>query len=386
MIISPALQMYASPIPILTLPEFILILLLVFIILFVKIKFEYNKLDLFLPFLFFLLILVIYYSVFYFVTKEYLYFDSAGTFIHLAFVYIVCYLFASDFFDKKFAIKFIKYSSLFFCIYGAAQIFCAKVFNFYLFNNFPFLPSMDGIGHTTYESMVQSVKDGYTFRPCSLFREPAHYAAYVSLALLLTFLQKKKKIFDWVLIGIFTISIALSLSTTGIASLALIYILYFIKIFVEKKKYRLYIGIGFAIFVAAFALLMFVTPIGDYILEKTFHGDYSLDSILEINRISNVLGMFEYRGFLNLLIGNGSMNSDAYLPGFAMAFNNIGIVGFVLMFAPFLCFIDRKNIDVTFLIVFFLFLNIGTETAFGCFTYVYLCLMLVGDIDKGFNF
>lgn len=377
----PFLQIYASPIPMISLPEFLMILVIIASFLNRGIDFkDINRI--FLPFILYLGLQIVCYFILFLVSKSNAAFDSFGTCLRLCFYYVVIFFSNFKLFNKKFGLSLFKVLALILSIYGLIQVLFANCFGLYLINYIPLLPDMGGIGGKTYHSIITNAEFGITFRPYSFFREPSHFAIYILLALFVILFEKEKSVFDYFLSGILSISIIFTLSSTGIVGLFAIFLFLILKKFITQRNKRLQIGISFGLFILISVCVLRFTSLGSYFIKKTFNNDISIDGLLSSSRFNAILEMFDTKDIIPLLFGNGMQQKSNYLPSFGIVYYGLGVVGYSLFLIIFINYLLDRNLNNRFLSAFLILLNIGTEIALGCFSLLSFSLLANSFITK----
>ncbi|MBQ8033191.1 MAG: hypothetical protein IJ266_04485, partial [Elusimicrobiaceae bacterium] len=214
---------YASPIPYITLSEFILLLFWgMFIISHPKkIHIEWCL----VPFCIYLLgyVIVPFTGFIPYVSDMT---DLVGTAARLLFIYVSITILGKNLFNIEKGIKFIHWVAIILAVYACLQILAAK-FGIYLTTYLPFLPV---VGGENIDTVIQNrtVLYGLAFRASSLLTEPAHLCTYLAAALgLELFSSSRKNRFMWALF--FSSVSLLTLSSTGLVVTLLIWGLFFLQ-------------------------------------------------------------------------------------------------------------------------------------------------------------
>ena len=218
------------------------------------------------------------------------------------------------------------------------------------------------------------------YRPRSFFEEPAHYAIYVIgflIILLLTSDTSKKislKIF-------LSFGIVLSGSTTGLAMLALAWMVYVYRLFREKKITTKTLSLIFGLLGALYVALQSSTA--QILIRRTFQINEASSG-----RFENVMEALSPKSALEFFFGRGAyvpaISDDVgWLPGWPLIYKCYGAIGLILFFAILFSLFLHGNRNQKIFIALFVLLNIGTEMVTMSFVFPYMAYIVCGMmLDK----
>lgn len=367
-VLCPVFTIYGSPIPKVGLLEFLLILFVI-----TTLVFDFKKYTLckaLIPFFVALSINVIYVSWSH-VSNDIN--DAIGTSLRLIFFYFLLIAFTQDYFSYDFGLKVLVVAATILALYGLLQ----EVFSFahiYLYNYIPYLPGIDGKDLSKYW-MIQDIEIfNLTYRMRSLFTEPAHFATYLIIPATLLLLKKNKTIYTYIFSFFFYGVTFLTLSSMGIIVSSLCLLAYFI-IAIVKKELKLYQIIIVASVIAVGIGLFFALGGWKYFIEKTFHKG-SFIGILQDSRLT-VTPLLIPKQFWTMVFGIGLSNSS-YMATFVLATHKIGLIGLIglsctigLLFSN----VTKRSTIALFLV--YIFMNVGSEIAFGAFIMPFLPFLII---------
>lgn len=367
----PFLNIYKSPIKFINLSSFIILILIVFLIISKNFKSKIYKNDyvvfLFLLalFLFFLTIL----SILIFQRVNIL--SVVGRYFFL-FFYIFLLRLTYDFFDVDLGIKVIRKLSVIACFTLIFQILFFYFFGILLKVYVPFLKLNPGLKGAL-ELLYSNIKNVNKFRPYTLLGEPSHFAYYISISLaVLLFLDKNitSKKFKFVL-GLYSVSLILSTSGTGIYLLVIIIIFYISNNF-NKKNLKLLLNS-----IIIFSLM--------FIFYRS-HIIYSFSRIIiSSSRYLSFLVYFKELSPIHKLIGIGAGNSSIYfensiknlnstfMSGVGRIFVESGFFGGVAFLLIFIYLLKKSTKQSRIFVIIFIFLNFIEVTFFN----IYMVLLMV---------
>lgn len=264
-------------------------------------------------------------------------------FLRVLFYFVSCLILSRRYFNYDFGFSVYKIMSLFSSIYLIIQYVLMKTIHYYLPGTIPFLKTSNDILEYNIKMMTTSFD-----RPRSIFIEPAHFAIYVSVFLAIYLFSNKK--INYKLILILTLAILLSGSSTGIGSIAIIYLIYFYKNLYHKKIGTKNLILFFLFFVVI--VIFTQTQIFDIFVKRTFYtsdavsGRFSTYSILSNNSFSN----------LQKLFGMGFYKTENFNPSFIRIFLFNGLFGLVLYHIIIIkVFKDCNDVGNIVILLFYIF-------------------------------
>ncbi len=248
------LHQYESPLPGVTLGEFLIILVIVIITLIYPRSIFSTPLNLLAKIFFFFLLLtflsiILQGSYRLFIVTRWIRYSS----------YILMILYFSRFFSYSYATKVYKYFCLFVSIYIILQYLLYVALNIYL--PIKILPIPWSRLHDTQQLLEQSIR--YYFRGYGIFVEPGYSAKFLlpGLAMALFGWGEKKQI-DYVSIGLISLAIIFTTSVQGIL-IGLITIAFFsIELLIKSRKNINILLFGVMIAVALLSLVYLSSSLG----------------------------------------------------------------------------------------------------------------------------
>jgi len=234
---------------------------------------------------------------------------------------------------------------------------------------------MLGVGSDTYSDIVNNAKAGYTFRMCSLFREPAHFATYLLVPAALLLFKKETTIFSHIF-GFFFIVVSIAtLSSLGIVISGLLIIAYIVFMLFQKKikLWQKFLLIGI---IATTIALFFVLGGWNYFSQKTFGKEFEFKHIFSDSRLTVIPLLFE-RTIPEVIFGSGLAEIGIFMATFVRATYCLGLVGLIgLSISTALLTLEVKKRSIIVLFASFLINCIASEIAFGAFALIYLSFIL----------
>lgn len=190
-----------------------------------------------------------------------------------------------------------------------------------------------------------SVAGGYIFRPSSFFIEPSFFSYYALPCLALTLQHKKGNVKKQLIYSLFiSISIFLTTSTTGIVTVIILWIVYFINTFKKLSKTQ-FLNI-LLLFALVFILVVVATsqgPIAE-LLHRKWNQLFSVNKSTVFNstslRLLRGFGFYSNMDYVSKLIGCGFTHIRDYyfLANMHLAGDYIGLqVDYMNSFGALLC-------------------------------------------------
>ncbi len=216
----------------------------------------------------------------------------------------------------------------------------------------------------------------YSFRPCSLFLEPANFCQFMVVPLALSLFSKnisrKERIFYVV---IFTVGMLLSTSAQGMLYLAVVYVAYFIR--GTKRKSLIVVFMAIAIIVA-------IVMYSEVSVIKT-----AVDRLFNENAVGARFGSYSYLKTMEgihlvLGYGYGVVPEDEFLAGAAYIIYGCGMFGFASVCLMFYELYRRAWGNKGKVICFIFFIALfGTSIFYNYMLFWYISIILcVRDSEK----
>lgn len=212
-----------------------------------------------------------------------------------------------------------------------------------------------------------------TFRPCSIFLEPAMYAQYMvvptGIALFSRKLKWSTRIF---FVGFFSLSILLSTSAQGIIYLAIIFAMY---AFVGTKRKTNAFVFVVVIIVAALLAYAFIDAFR-FAVDRLLYSEGALSARTGTYKyILDMPGPFWFMGY-----GYGVVPNGEYMAGAAYVWYGCGVLGFLLVINMFLSFFKNANSRVSrVLCMIFFAAFFATSLFYNYMLFWYVALIISTD-------
>lgn len=256
--------------------------------------------------------------------------------------------FASSYFDGDYAYKIYKVIVWTATVVLLIQVFSANFLGRAFVGHLSFLPLRSNI--YKYANYMQ--------RYYSIFEEPGYYGMYVGPYVILQFASKKINVFE---IGIIFLALLLSTSTSNLAVLAFLLLIFVILIKNDSIRPMKLFFIKAAIIIAAIlAVYLFMqTPQYAFVMKRLENG---------VSMASRTSGYLDFSSFMsgnffNLLFGNAM---EAYpISGYATMVITFGFIGSIAYIGALLYLLMKTNKIGKYLVLFFFFINIGNVEFLG---------------------
>ena len=322
----PFLTIYKSPISRIDFGSFCLIGIYILALIFHKInsKICYSDLKLWFIYIVYILIVTVVASF------SVLYQNIDYIFLRmLKFFMYICFLLSfksSNLFSLYYAVKYIKNISIIATLFLLIQIIGRKLFSITILG---YIPSLVSESHSAYISRAVYATNSTIERFASFTAEPAHYAMFIILALILL-LFSEFEIKNRVSIAVFlTIGILISTSAQGIGCSIIVWgaWLLFNKYNIKTKKLFYTKVFLFTVGIAGI-IYYFNSSYGQFVLERLFTETHYGNAVLA--RTSTIFEFFQQGvNVISILFGMGYGNVDTSLYYSSWAFNlwTLGIIG-----------------------------------------------------------
>lgn len=361
-VLYPILNRYGTFIPLFTLSE--IFLLVFWIIRIFQIDRKIRIVGPVAPFTFYLFIRAIMscYGI-----DEYNMIDVVGSIFRVFYIYLSFMFLIPAFFNIDKAMKYLKIVSWIIGIYAILQTIMAEA-GIFLSSYLPLLNPYDR-GEVDVQRQINLFFYGFRFRATSFLTEPAHLCTYLLLPLTSTlFKSEKKDTFDLFSIALYSGVCVMSLSSTGIMMVIMIWIVY---LFYYSKSNIL--GTIILSFVFAGMFILFLnSDLYTYFLNRTFDGNVAngLDHSTRFNSIDN---MWNNSGTIKgIFFGGGLAEQSSYLPGLQRVYCCLGVLAIIFLLLFLIKSFYNGNKTQRFIIIIYIILNIGTEIILGSFALYYM--------------
>ena len=266
----------------------------------------------------------------------------------ISLIYLV---FFCEFFNYSIAKKVYVAVSLVAAVFLLIQYLGISIFGFYIPGHLTFLPiareNLYGF-HEYVNTMV---------RPRSLFLEPAYFGVYVAFGVYFGFNRYKlKNIKTFIIMALFTFSIFLSASTTGIFLVLFIWLLN-LAVMIRKNHNSKFLLIVFILIIIVYAFSY--SQQFDLVKYRLESGDSAA------GRFSGYLELIEIfkneKSVFPLLFGRGLVGFPGFIAGYGDILYNLGIIGTFLILQSIYALYKKCSQEGRQIIILFLIMNIGTS-------------------------
>lgn len=285
--------------------------------------------------------------------------------VHFILVLFVLCFFIRNIYNTKYGIKFVIIISVVSSIYLILQFILLKVFNIYISGQVDFLASRTAVTGR--------------IRPFSFFSEPAAFGFYATYGLATCLFTNKEsdKRKKW-LIVIITVALLISMSTTSIGLMIVVWMLWIFDFLKNnnkiKVKYLLIVFLSFLILlILGWRLNIFKT-----IYEHTFEG---LSSGKMANGLSGRIGNLSYAWNYHTKIaskwfGVGIVDLDYFIPAFARIYIYYGIIGYLIFgFFFAVCYKNTGKLGKVYIIITMV-AALFSDSIFGAQMFTYMPIVM----------
>ena len=370
----PILILYGFEVlPFLTFSDYILIFFILVNIIENNFKLVYKK-----SFLFLILYLAIEPLLLLVISPQNLDFmDAAGTAWKLALYIFGVSLLVRDL-QKDIFVKAVRIIGVGSTIYGFLQFFLGTYTSISLSPYIPFLPILRTGLDTQQENWISY---NWIVRPRAWFSEPATFAIFLLLALLIELFVVDKKERKNELCLLFTFGIIVSRSSTGVFALFIMIIVWMIlnpDAFLYKIPKKTIVA--FLILLPVGILFLYKGGYIESFIEHTFVNGQGLSAQSHFTDIAKA-----FNGNSNIwiiLFGNGMQDVVAgYLPGWFRAYYCLGVIGVFLFLGGFYKIFRTSSKCGRIIVLTFAILNLGTEIMLGVFMLLYMSVAMLPEDD-----
>lgn len=229
-----------------------------------------------------------------------------------------------------------------------------------------------------YSTLDYSEIYDYSFRPSSLFLEPALFCHYTIVALILTlFTDKMPKGFIRVFIAILlTAGILMSTAAQGVLYLIIVYLIFGFKAIKNKGKALCFVIVAVIIALICYNKIEFVQYVVDRLLYNEGASEARLGSFKYALELEGIPSLFGY--------GYGVTPQNEYMTGATYVWYGCGIIGLLFSFGIFGSFYRNANniLARTICIIFFV-MFFGTSLFYNYMLCWYFTIILCTSNLKG---
>ncbi|MBZ9636622.1 hypothetical protein [Clostridium sp. FP1] len=364
LLIYPIMQQYSTVIENVSLAEILLLAVFPFIVFDIirgKFKLSRKVLCALTPYLFYILIQL--FIIHFTESDEYIIGISIRT-LHYVFYIVSTIALIKCYFDARLGYKVFKIVSVFSTLYIIIQTLLLRTSGFYLTGKIPFLNLMSEdvlyfIQHASYSQ--------YYVRPRSVFPEPSSYAIYIVFFLIITLFSNYHLEKTYYLELFLTFGIILSMSSTGIILMLIIWTSYLVWMITNNKVSKKFIRL-LIILLPIILFVFFKFGFYEYFIERTMseNGSFGESTSLRVGTYQNVFNgenLFTQQG----LFGVG-MRSYEYMEGYLSAlprlFYYYGIIGSIIFFIGYSILLKKTNFTQKMMWIIILVSCIGSDSIF----------------------
>lgn len=290
--------------------------------------------------------------------------------------YVFCFIYTSKkLIDVEMLKKCVKNVSVLATIYIILQYVMYHVFDKVLNGFLPWLELyVEDYGTKDYESIYEAM-----FRPTSFFLEPAHFARYAIIGLIIILWAKDLKIKDMFFAVFVSVGVLISTSSLGYLLLAMVWVSFALTRLVKIKKSWAKLCMILAVLIAPVALyVIFQLPYVQDTIMRSLSGDIN-DTNTAIGARLNGFSHFAELSILGKIfgVGFGCIPEGAWLSSAAYWLYGSGIIVFsvylVFLLSSLLRLKNEKKMIL--LIMFFLFFSDDSFYSYMCIIYYSLSLL-----------
>lgn len=306
------------------------------------------------------------------------YIDAFGTAWKLA-IYIFGIALLKKILQIDYFIKYVRYIGIFSTIYGFLQYILGTYARISLSPYLPFLPIIR-IGLDDQQSGW--IAYNLAVRPRAWFSEPAAFAIFLLMALLIELFIVSKENRSKTLCLIYSFGIIISHSSTGTIGLVIL-LLTWMLIYPKDFLYRIpqNIVVGFLILLPVCGFLLYRSGYVEAFIGHTFVNGQGILAQSHFIDVQAVIS--EDTSFVQMILGKGMQNVEAgYLPGWVRTYYCLGLIGVLLYLDGFYRIYRQCSNKARIIIVTFVGLNVGTEIMLGVFMLIYMLAIMLPEYSN----
>lgn len=296
---------------------------------------------------------------------------DVNAFLNYHFCLCVALFLGPTWFDYKDGYLWMKRVSVFSTVYVYLQTFLFKTTQYVLSGFIPFL-------QTDYMESAEKVRLGVSYRPTSIFSEPAGYGTFIALFILIYINMEKKRSLPFLAFLVF--GAALSQSSAGMILIAYVFSMNFLSKVVRGKLEREHL-LFLAVAVIGIAILYqmgYVELVINHLFEKQ-NGHWIMASGLTQRVGSNEIVWNELKKSLqNLMFGVGFCETDSFLPGLIKLLYFYGLIGTIIFTVLHIILYKYSGVLGKKIIMFVLTLSLFSNGILGVQPIVFYPLIIAG--------
>ena len=280
--------------------------------------------------------------------------------------YFVLIYGVKSFYDVEYGYRVYQLAAYACTIFLFVQIIASSVFSIYIPGQFGSLALTDI--EAGYEDYLLYLPYNL-FRPDSFFEEPAHYATFVSGYVMICSLREVNKwnIFSMILCSL---GVLLSGSTTGLAMVVLIWIMWFFRLISQKKNTKYICPILILVLIAMSVAVR--TNTFQIMIDRTFNSESALNS--RFSWIDSFTAIIDnpIQWFFGLGCSRGVIELAGWLPGWPLIIIQYGIMGVIFFVSAYFLLWIKANKMGKLILIYFIILGCGTEAIVDVYVLVVL--------------
>jgi hypothetical protein len=301
-------------------------------------------------------------------------FFNTGHYLFALFIFTV---FTKKFFNYEFALIIYKKVALISSVFLIAQLILANFAGFYLSGTIPFLEANHSIEIDVDKGFIINRFRGF-------FSEPSAIALYLCICISLCLYRKKIKISDYIPEIIMTIAVLLSMSTSGVGLLGIIWGTWLIKYYKKlpsklRKKWL--------------TTFVFVLPLLILVLSKAEVFQFVYEHVIDdsggtvqmgrglYGRIGSAGSVFDLgQSFEQILFGQGMIDFSDFIPGYSICFLYFGFFGLLFFISAYLYLFFKLKREKKIVILCIMAANFFADVTFGIASMWYFPYIFASEI------
>lgn len=295
---------------------------------------------------------------------------------------------AKEFFDFKYAYKVYKILALAFAIYCMMQFVAFHLFNKVLPINVLGLPKVSYIADKYSEETIEYYINGTTiFRPYSVFVEPAYFAVYeipILYLILNDVIKKEKNIIKYGISIIITVALIMTSSTTGYILLVICWFKPILSLLRKSPKTILIV----LILTIILGLYLFNSSYFKRISTRIINTDGTLGKSIT-GRFGNMHILYDgTMNFMQIVFGQGMWTETEYLPSYGRIIVSFGIIGLIAIILMFFYDYIKANKIGKIMILLLMVMCFGTNTFFNISSVLILTIIysnMKKELSENYN-
>ncbi len=373
----PVLAMYASGIPGFSLADFVLILCVALTFFqntkrkntFVK---EPNE-------IYIALFFIVFFGVISSLTQDSpQYFNMVTRTIRYVFYLFVVFYCSTRIFDIEYCSKIVKVVAVMATAYILLQYFMYSIFGISLQGKLSFLQLY--LQNDSRDNVYGSM-----YRPASFFLEPAHYARYCLIAVVICLFSKSKYSINDLVVAVFlSMGILVSTSAQGYALLAVVWCIFFVKLLLKKKNVneKKVLSCLILLLPILFGIAISLPFVRDTLV-RAFQFDIKNSATALGGRLSGYFEYFSLPWIYKVIgMGFGVVPEDAWLSSAVYFLYGAGGIVFALYFVYCCACYKRTRGAARYILLLFMILLFTDDSFYSYMCVLFLSLSILKSMQK----